>query len=220
MVVTLLGMRQMVLGVAGGATCLVVVLCVTVASAQSRDTVYLDVDEADAASDAGGVERGAASSDAGSADAADQAGSTGIEVVRVMTHRPAVETPPEPPQNDRRSIVAQLTDHVTRCIATRTPDPGAANARFLYLLRDGRPHATLTTVWNAEPMYLDAFHARLIHAIGETRPVDLRTEEALFRECVEVVTLAERPVRTERVSFRIKAGADRFRVLDVDWAEL
>lgn len=191
--------------------------CLGVASAQSTDIVIItDIpdrtpdadDDASVSPDAGSVV------DAGASDVGH----------RIQIDRLGYELP-EPaivaaPQNDRAAIAEQVIAHVKYCIGQRSVSPSDADVGFLYLVRANLPNATLTTVKNDEGIHLSKFHVDVLRSVGETRAIDVRDQQKIFRECIAVVPLAQRPVVTERLSFRVKAGALKLLVRDVEWRPL
>lgn len=196
----------------------IALVCAQIATAQSQDFIFLDVEDqtdAEHTEDANRPDVGAPPPDASVDD-----GAFRIQIDR-LGGEPARAPVIEPtPHNDRRSIEAAVIERAKHCVATRTADPGDADVGFIYLVRAGRPHATLTAVTGDTGMHVSRLDVDILRILGDSRTISVRGRSKLFRECLEVVPLDPRPVVSERVGFRLKAGARSLIARDVEWFDL
>lgn len=205
------GVRHLshIVAVTGIAITVVALVSIANAAAQSGDIIFIDAIDAGPRVDAG------ASTDQGRDDAAEPT----IQIVGISEALPEVEVPSEP-RNPRAELADAVVAHVKRCIATRTVDATSIDVGFLYLVRNGRPNATLTTVTNDEGLHVAREEVEILRSVGETRPIDIEDRRRIFLDCIRVVPLPKRPVVTEHLSFRIKKGALTLRAIDIEWKPL
>ncbi len=205
--------------VIGGAAAVALLIGVTVVSAQSGDLILLDeievdpvVEVADVGSDAG--------SDAATDDAATVDSGPRIVIEGISDYEPPEIIPRPKPKNPRALYEQLVTRHATDCIVRHGVDELNVEVGLLYLVRAGRPQATLSAVTNDEGLYVPRFLVDVMRSVGETRPIDVDDRRRFFKECLQVVPLGSFPVVSERVGFRIKHTAMGLRALDVKWQRL